>query len=74
MFERPANTALQLFFEALIDPSLHKKVSPSHPAIPPLRPEHGVLAAWAEDMARHSASNGRLSQRIGARFIGHGSL
>ncbi|ROO31617.1 hypothetical protein BIV09_03625 [Pseudomonas sp. 7SR1] len=38
----------QDFFEALMEPSLHRKVSPSHPAIPPLRPEHGVLAAKAD--------------------------
>lgn len=28
-----------------MEPSLHRKASPSQPAIPPLRPEQGVLAA-----------------------------
>lgn len=33
------------FFDALIEPSLHTNVAPSQWEMPPLRPEHGVLAA-----------------------------
>jgi hypothetical protein len=31
----------------LTEPSLHRKVSPWHPAMPPFFPLQGVLAAWA---------------------------
>lgn len=46
--------AEQLFFEALMEPSLHRKVSPSHPAIPPFLPEHGWLAADTDEAANNS--------------------
>ncbi|MGK5043346.1 hypothetical protein ACQ4WQ_23730 [Janthinobacterium sp. GB1R12] len=38
----------QIFFDALIEPSLQTNVAPSQFEIPPLLPEHGVLPATAE--------------------------
>ena len=46
--------AEQLLFEALMEPSLHRKVSPSHPAIPPFLPEQGWLAANTDEPANNS--------------------
>jgi hypothetical protein len=53
----PPYTAEQLFFEPLIDPSLHRNRSPSHRSIPPFFPEHGVLPAQLEALAMHSNNN-----------------
>ena len=41
--------AAQLFFDALIEPSLHRNTSPSHRLMPPFLPEQGVLAASMDD-------------------------
>lgn len=47
------------FFEALIEPSLQTNVAPSQWEMPPLRPEHGVLAA----------NNGMLTNRDATKAI-----
>lgn len=47
--------AEQLFLEPLIEPSLQRKRSPSHPAMPPFLPEQGVLAARASSVEKPSA-------------------
>jgi hypothetical protein len=44
----------QLFFEALMEPSLHRNSSPSQRAIPPFFPEQGVLAAHDDEQTTHS--------------------
>lgn len=65
--------AEQLLFEALMEPSLHRKVSPSHPAIPPFLPEHGWLAADAVEAANNSIAirqkveKGIQPRRVSAR-------
>jgi hypothetical protein len=46
----------QLFFEALIEPSLHRNSSPSQRATPPFLPEQGVLAAQVDEQTTHSNS------------------
>jgi hypothetical protein len=42
--------AEQLFFEPLMEPSLHRNRSPSHRSIPPFLPEQGVLPAQAAEL------------------------
>jgi len=48
--------AEQLFLDPLIEPSLHRKRSPSQPAIPPFLPEQGLLAAMASNEAKPNAA------------------
>lgn len=43
-----------------MDPSLHRKASPSQPAMPPLRPEQGVLPAQALVAASISSNVGAI--------------
>lgn len=50
-----------------MEPSLHRKASPSQPAMPPLRPEQGVLPAQALVAARISSNVGairRIENRV----------
>jgi hypothetical protein len=42
--------AEQLFFEPLMEPSLHRNRSPSQRSIPPFLPEQGVLPAQADEL------------------------
>jgi hypothetical protein len=67
----PPYKAEQFFFDALIDPSLHKNNSPSQRSIPPFFPEQGVLPAQANTLAIHS-SNKRIGippRRITVRTV-----
>jgi hypothetical protein len=43
----PSPPAEQIFFDALIDPSLQTNDPPAQREIPPFFPEHGVLPASA---------------------------
>jgi hypothetical protein len=63
--------AEQLFFEALMEPSLHKNRSPSQRSIPPFFPEQGVLPAQVTELATVSISNniGIQPRRISVRTV-----
>jgi len=50
------NIAEQLFFEPLMEPSLHRNKSPSQRSIPPFFPEQGVLAAHVDGLTLKSNS------------------
>lgn len=47
----------------LTEPSLQRNVSPRHPAMPPLLPLHGVLAALAWIDGRHVTNSAKAIRR-----------
>ncbi len=69
----PPNIAEQLFFEPLMEPSLHRNRSPSHRSIPPFFPEQGVLPAQAGELKTLNSNRqiGIQPQRIELRTMHH---
>ncbi|MGF6129332.1 hypothetical protein QF019_004560 [Pseudomonas frederiksbergensis] len=67
----PPYIAEQLFFEALIEPSLHRNNSPSQRSMPPFFPEHGVLPAQVSELITLSnrTNIGIQPQRINVRTV-----
>lgn len=66
----------QLFFEPLTEPSLHRNRFPSQLAMPPLLPEHGVLATntVSEDSASTAETAKQSMKGLALQSRGEGLL